>query len=722
VIHRRSNRRVGRRFRLAVAGAGAVLAAMAAAPAAFAGPAWTTYHGDLARSGVDASEPSLNPIRPAWSNGLDGQAVYGQPVVADGRVFVATEGDDVYALDARRGLILWSHTVGVPLSHVAANVGCGDIDPLGVTSTPAVDISRNTVFFVAEVSTNGGLPVHHELVGYNVFTGQQTISANADPTLPPGENVKQLQQRAALAVANGRVYVAYGGLAGDCGTYHGWVVGVDESASRATVQFNTTPTSTGGAIWAGGGGPSVDRFGDVYVVTGNPNNGSYVAGSFGDAVVKLDPNLTFLASFHDPAASAGSDEDFGTGDALLLPNGDVFTAGKSHIGYLLNSSLGEIRAIPGVCGSDPDGGATYDAADNTVYVPCRGQGIQPVNLSSFTVGPMAGNAQGSPILVAGQLWAADYQGTLFEQISANGSVEQRPHTVHTMPTFATPSAADGLILLGTVSGIEAFDGPSGPPPAPPPPPVPTAGYRLIASDGGVFSFGTAAYFGSMGGHHLNAPIVGAARTPDGRGYWLVASDGGVFSFGDARFFGSTGGIRLSQPVVGMAAAPDGRGYWLVARDGGVFAFGSGAAFRGSTGGMHLNAPVVSMAADPATGGYWLFASDGGVFGFGAAFYGSAGSIRLKAPVVTGTAAPAGRGYWLAASDGGVFAFGPGAVFRGSTGSVTLVAPIVSMATDTSTGGYWLGAADGGVFAFGAPFEGSMGGQPLNRPVVTMTPA
>ena len=75
----------------------------------------------------------------------------------------------------------------------------------------------------------------------------------------------------------------------------------------------------------------------------------------------------------------------------------------------------------------------------------------------------------------------------------------------------------------------------------------------MASDGGVFAFGGAKFFGSMGGTHLNAPIVGIESTPDGGGYWLVASDGGIFSFGDAQFFGSTGGTHLNAPMVGMAS-------------------------------------------------------------------------------------------------------------------------------------------------------------------------
>ncbi|HUA94870.1 MAG TPA: hypothetical protein VMB82_05025, partial [Acidimicrobiales bacterium] len=89
-------------------------------------------------------------------------------------------------------------------------------------------------------------------------------------------------------------------------------------------------------------------------------------------------------------------------------------------------------------------------------------------------------------------------------------------------------------------------------------------------------------------------IVGMAATPSGAGYWLDASDGGVFAFGDAQFYGSTGAIPLNQPMVGMAPTPTAAGYWLDATDGGVFAFGS-AKFYGSMGGRPLNQPMVSLA-------------------------------------------------------------------------------------------------------------------------------
>jgi len=204
--------------------------------------------------------------------------------------------------------------------------------------------------------------------------------------------------------------------------------------------------------------------------------------------------------------------------------------------------------------------------------------------------------------------------------------------------------------------------------------------------------------------------------PATAGYWQAAADGGIFAFGDAQFYGSMGGTPLNQPIVGIAATPDGGGYWLVARDGGVFSFGD-AQFYGSMGGRPLNEPIVGLAVDPMTAGYWLVAADGGAFAFNAPYLGSLGSVRLNQPVVGITPSVSGQGYWLVASDGGVFSFGD-ARFYGSMGGTALSRPVVAIDSSPDGAGYWLVGGDGGLFAFGsAGYHGSMGGVPLHAPVV-----
>jgi SpoIID/LytB domain protein len=206
------------------------------------------------------------------------------------------------------------------------------------------------------------------------------------------------------------------------------------------------------------------------------------------------------------------------------------------------------------------------------------------------------------------------------------------------------------------------------------------GYWVLGSDGGIFTFGAAQFYGSTGGKPLNKPIVGMAATKSGKGYWLVASDGGIFNYGDAGFFGSMGGKPLNKPIVGMARTPSGNGYWLVASDGGIFSFGDAAGrFFGSMGGKPLNKPMVGMAA-------------------------------------TST----GNGYWTVASDGGIFAYGD-AVFRGSTGGQPLNKPIIGMAAKSDDSGYWLSASDGGLFAYNAPFYGSLPGRGINATATGMRP-
>ncbi len=168
-----------------------------------------------------------------------------------------------------------------------------------------------------------------------------------------------------------------------------------------------------------------------------------------------------------------------------------------------------------------------------------------------------------------------------------------------------------------------------------------------------------------------------ASTPSGHGYWLVASDGGIFSFGDAAFHGSTGAITLNQPIVGMASTPSGNGllagrvrrrHLLLRRRG-----------LPRLHGRHDAQPADRRhGVDTQSGnGYWMVASDGGIFSFGdAAFHGSTGAITLNRPIVGMAATHTGNGYWFAAADGGVFSFGD-AKFLGAP--TTLGGPIVGMA-------------------------------------------
>jgi hypothetical protein len=158
------------------------------------------------------------------------------------------------------------------------------------------------------------------------------------------------------------------------------------------------------------------------------------------------------------------------------------------------------------------------------------------------------------------------------------------------------------------------------------------GYWLFTDQGRVMAFGSAArHYGDMAGTRLNGPVLDSVATPSGQGYWMVASDGGIFTFGDAKFYGSMGGKRLNQPVMSMAADPDGVGYWLVASDGGIFAFE--AEFRGSMGATPLNKPISGMVGGP--GGYLMVAEDGGIFAFSdLPFAGSLGDRPPDRPIVS----------------------------------------------------------------------------------------
>jgi hypothetical protein len=230
------------------------------------------------------------------------------------------------------------------------------------------------------------------------------------------------------------------------------------------------------------------------------------------------------------------------------------------------------------------GSATVGQAAATKTVTVTNTGNAPLNVTGLTAGaPFSVTNQtctAAAVAAAGTCtvtlgFTPTAAGAQNAALSIVDNAAGSPHGVALTGTgiapVVTPPAGGGT--AGTTSG---------------------GGYRMLAADGGIFSFGNAGFFGSTGSLRLNQPIVGMAATPSNRGYWLVARDGGIFSFGDAGFFGSAGGLSLNQPIIGMAATPSGNGYWLLARDGGIFACGD-ASFLGSMGGTPLNAPVIALA-------------------------------------------------------------------------------------------------------------------------------
>jgi outer membrane protein assembly factor BamB len=408
---------------------------------------WTTYHRDNARTGYLAGLADPTRLTRAWSARLDG-AVYGQPLVVGDRVLVATEADSLYALSLRTGQVQWRTNVGepVPLSELP----CGNIDPLGITGTPVYDPGTGLVFAVAEVTGPA-----HLLVGVEARTGTIRVRRGADvPGMPPGPH----QQRAALALSQGRVYVAYGGLLGDCGDYRGRVV-ASRTDGRGPLQAFQVPTSREGGIW-GASGPAVDGRGRLYVAVGN---GAATGGAWdrSDSVLRLSPDLGLEDGFAPtrwPQDNA-ADADLGSMGPLLLPGGLVFAAGKSGLGYLLRAD--HLGGVGGQLVERPVCAAFGGAAEvaSILYVPCT-DGLRQVRAgpgARLDLGWRApGAVSGSPVVGGHTVYSLDPAGGTLYALDADRGAVRTSAPVGQTSRFATPTLAGGLVLVGTLTGVVAL--------------------------------------------------------------------------------------------------------------------------------------------------------------------------------------------------------------------------------------------------------------------------
>ncbi len=415
------------------------------APPTFAD--WPTFGDDHARTGIAPGFPAPTHLAIAWSAALDG-AVYGQPITWGGRVLVATEDDSVYALDPSTGHRLWRAHLGTPVP--LSTLPCGNIDPLGITSTPVVDPMSGSLFVVAEVTGP-----KHVLFALNPATGAVRWSRSVDW---PGQDPLTHQQRAGLAVANGRVYVGFGGLDGDCGRYNGVVVGVPTFGSGASVAY-VVPTAREGAVWATGG-PVIDPAGHVYISVGNgsattpPYDGS-------DSVVELSATLSEIGYFAPAtwATDNAGDADLGSLSPTLLSGGWVFIAGKSGTGYVLRQGAlggigGQVSAAP-VCRAF--GAAAH--VGSTAYVPCT-DGIRAVTVSASGAIHIAWHTQapaiGPPAIGGGTVWSVDTNdGVLYALSQSSGAVRASIH-LGAVPHFDAPSLSGGYVFIGTLHGVTAI--------------------------------------------------------------------------------------------------------------------------------------------------------------------------------------------------------------------------------------------------------------------------
>ncbi|HEX4836431.1 MAG TPA: PQQ-binding-like beta-propeller repeat protein [bacterium] len=490
-----------------------------------------TFHDDPARTGWDPAERELTPeaVRTRtfgrlWTAPVEGE-MYAEPLIASGvdvhgvprtLVYAVTGQDLVFAFDAATGKRVWGPvSLGAPVP--GDTLPCGDLDPVGITGTPVIDRASSTLYAAGLTTPDAGKTKVYILAALDLATGTPRPGWPVVIAPPASRGVHfdpQIQeQRGALTLLHGIVYVPFGGYFGDCGDYHGWVVGIPVSLPHRQQAF-ATPTHRMGGIWATGG-VAADAAGNLYAATGNSD--SFAAADLSNSVVRLSPKptLTFSGSAHDFFTPSNfvslneTDTDLGSSAPLVLPDQPdvapsrlVFIAGKQGVGYLVsrdqmggvsrgNGVTGEgvfSRCIFGTCQAGWSG--SYSAAaywdggrtGRLILVPGRGSQPAPCHGAGGVVAlrlkpapgsgtPMYDVAWCSPSMQdpgapavsstgadGGLVWAAD-AGTLYALDARTGTQvyasagQDAPGRTH---RFITPAVAGGRVYVGAAQAVVAY--------------------------------------------------------------------------------------------------------------------------------------------------------------------------------------------------------------------------------------------------------------------------
>jgi hypothetical protein len=376
--------------------AGALAVPLVSFASAKADESVLTYHGALDRAGryvvpgltyerarglhLDAS------FHPAFQGHVYAQPLFWRPPGSGaGMLIVVTEEDEVYALDAQSGAQIWKRALGGPVPSSA--LPCGNISPLGVTGAPVIDEARAIIYLDAAVMRAN--EARHEIYALSLADGSVEPGWPVDLlTALGGRFAPALQnQRGALALFAGEVFVPFSGHWGDCGAYHGFIVGLSTGEPRKATTFETR--ARGGGIWAQGGVSGDGR--SVFAATGNTFGASN--WSDGEAVMRLAPDLGRPTEAHDYFAPSDwrdlDHRDLDLGGTAPTPldvatasgvRKLIFSIGKSGYAYLLDrdnlggigGELASVRVTTNVAIASP---AVW-SADDGVFVALQGHGAR----------------------------------------------------------------------------------------------------------------------------------------------------------------------------------------------------------------------------------------------------------------------------------------------------------------------------------------------------------